>query len=70
MEGHCSTGQIQQWAVVPMEEEEVHPTAVPSNTTQQMCVLFTPSNKNKLILGNLDTLNLSVTFKFRTVHPL
>jgi len=22
MEGHCSTGQIPQWAVVPMEEEE------------------------------------------------
>jgi hypothetical protein len=23
MEGSCSTGQSQQWAVVPMEEEEV-----------------------------------------------
>jgi len=23
MEGYCSTGQIPQWAVVPMEEEEV-----------------------------------------------
>jgi len=22
MEGHCSTGQCSQWAVVPMEEEE------------------------------------------------
>ena len=22
MEGHCSTGQGSQWAVVPMEEEE------------------------------------------------
>jgi hypothetical protein len=22
MEGHCSTGQCPQWAVVPMEEEE------------------------------------------------
>jgi hypothetical protein len=22
MEGHCSTGQIPQWTVVPMEEEE------------------------------------------------
>jgi len=22
MEGHCSTGQSTQWAVVPMEEEE------------------------------------------------
>ena len=22
IEGHCSTGQIPQWAVVPMEEEE------------------------------------------------
>ena len=23
MEGHCSTGQSPQWAVVPMEEEEL-----------------------------------------------
>jgi len=23
MEGHCSTGQSPQWAVVPMEKEEV-----------------------------------------------
>jgi len=23
MEGYCSTGQSPQWAVVPMEEEEV-----------------------------------------------
>jgi len=23
MEGYCSTGQSRQWAVVPMEEEEV-----------------------------------------------
>jgi len=23
MEGHCSTGQCPQWALVPMEEEEV-----------------------------------------------
>jgi len=22
MEGHCSTGQSKQWAVVPMEEED------------------------------------------------
>jgi len=22
MEGHCSTGQSPQWAVVPMEEED------------------------------------------------
>jgi len=26
MEGHCSTGQNPQWAVVPMEEEEKQPT--------------------------------------------
>ena len=24
IEGHCSTGQNPQWAVVPMEEEEDH----------------------------------------------
>ena len=23
MEGHCSTGQSPQWAVVPIEEEEI-----------------------------------------------
>jgi len=26
MEGHCSTGQCPQWAVVPMEEEEENST--------------------------------------------
>ena len=25
MEGHCSTGQSPQWAVVPMEEEVMRP---------------------------------------------
>jgi len=24
MEGHCSTGQSPQWAVVPVEEDEVY----------------------------------------------
>ena len=24
MEGYCSTGQSSQWAVVPMEEEEIN----------------------------------------------
>jgi len=28
MEGHCSTGQSPQWAVVPMEEEEGYKTKV------------------------------------------
>ena len=29
MEGYCSTGQSPQWAVVPMEEEEVeHPVKI------------------------------------------
>ena len=27
MEGHCSTGQSPQWAVVSMEEEEEDPNA-------------------------------------------
>jgi hypothetical protein len=29
MEGHCSTGQSPQWAVVPMEEEEEDDDDVP-----------------------------------------
>ena len=28
MEGHCSTGQRPQWAVVPMEEEEGHTISI------------------------------------------
>ena len=33
MEGHCSTGQSQQWTVVPMEEEEG------GVTLQKICIL-------------------------------
>ena len=38
MEGHCSTGQSPQWAVVPMEEEDMitiqqHHTNVVINET-------------------------------------
>jgi len=31
MEGHCSTGQSPQWAVVPMEEEEEHSEENPTH---------------------------------------
>jgi hypothetical protein len=33
MEGHCSTGQSPQWAVVPMEEEEEEEEVVLFNDT-------------------------------------
>ena len=33
MEGHCSTGQNPQWAVVPMEEEERNCSPSPVNFT-------------------------------------
>jgi len=34
MEGHCSTGQSPQWAVVPMEEEEEE------EEDEEDCMLF------------------------------
>ena len=37
MEGHCSTGQSSQWAVVPMEEEEEEEvTTVDKNMLKEM----------------------------------
>jgi len=37
MEGHCSSGQSPQWAVVPMEEEEEEEEEeVLYSTTRQM----------------------------------
>ena len=37
MEGHCSTGQSPQWAVVPMEEEEVCLLTMNDCTTDIRC---------------------------------
>ena len=37
MEGRCSTGQSPQWAVVPMEEEEVY-AAVQISITQRISI--------------------------------
>jgi len=31
MEGYCSTGQSPQWAVVPMEEEDVNNMNITTN---------------------------------------
>ena len=37
MEGHCSTGQSPQWAVVPMEEEEEEEYRDPLYLRKQGC---------------------------------
>jgi hypothetical protein len=39
MEGHCSTGQSPQWAVVPMEEEEEEECVL--NDINRSCIIFT-----------------------------
>ena len=39
MEGYCSTGQSQQWAVVPMEEEEIYPSVETFSMRIYFCVL-------------------------------
>ena len=41
MEAHCSTGQSTQWAVVPMEEEEVF--------ISEQTATFAPYNINWLV---------------------
>ena len=39
MEGHCTTGQNPQWAVVPMEEEEVNTAEILYYTTYfRICI--------------------------------
>jgi len=38
MEGHCSTGQSPQWAVVPMEEEEEKEEEVGEEELFCLCV--------------------------------
>jgi len=40
MEGHCSTDQSPQWAVVPMEEEEEEEFYLYYLWHQEMCVFF------------------------------
>jgi len=39
MEGHCSTGQSPQWAVVPMEEEEEEEEDIYINLTVRIITL-------------------------------
>jgi len=46
MEGHCSTGQRPQWAVVPMEEEDLFVVVVISHSAFSLCVL------NKIFVFN------------------
>jgi hypothetical protein len=40
MEGHCSTGQSLQWAVVPMEEEEKEEENLSNRCTLILSVPF------------------------------
>jgi hypothetical protein len=42
MEGHCSTGQSPQWAVVPMEEEEARAHEFKSRTGHSVSFLIFP----------------------------
>ena len=50
MDGHCSTGQSPQWAVVQMEEEEEEEeettTTTTTTTTGQLCL----ASKTKSLL--------------------
>ena len=45
MEGHCSTGQSPQWAVVPMEEEEEDDDEEEEDEEEEeeelLCLVFT-----------------------------
>ena len=41
MEGHCSTGQSPQWAVVPMEEEEEEGGGGEDWAEVQLCLVET-----------------------------
>jgi len=45
MEGHCSTDQSPQWAVVPMEEEE-------EEILKQGCTYFQKFSNQLKILGD------------------
>jgi len=52
MEGHCSTGQSPQWAVVPMEEEE-----------KEICEMLqlTPDNEGDVFPPNVHNHSLPHT---------
>jgi len=51
MEGHCSTGQSPQWAVVPMEEEEEEEKEE-EDILKQGCAYFQKFNSQLKILGD------------------
>ena len=54
MEGHCSTGQSPQWAVVPMEEKltRVRPTSITSNYTLTYCLPKFSNQLEELLLDH------------------
>ena len=50
MEGHCSTGQRPQWAVVPMEEEEMHLVGFYYKNIKLVHISFTGVTKQVVLM--------------------
>ena len=62
MEGHCSTGQSPQWAVVPMEEEEL-------SIYIYIYIYMQPASPTKHVSGeNNKRGNESETLTLKRVH--
>jgi len=65
MEGHCSTGQSPQWAVVPMEEEEEEIYIV------TLCIVYLSSSEKVVRLPTLLKIAISCGHLYRsTVHSV
>ena len=61
MEGHCSTGQSPQWAVVPMEEEEAS-TCLEQPSVHLQEDLY--MQLRGIFLGTFTLLNIQTNKKF------
>jgi len=71
MEGHCSTGQNSQWAVVPMEEEvSAGPLCSPVSVKRNVMWLTNSISTNKCTFCILRILLLIDCYMFRhNCHP-
>ena len=61
MEGHCSTGQSPQWAVVPMEEEEEEEGKEEEEGEEELITMRMLLNVFFLHFGSLSTKQPTVT---------
>ena len=71
MEGHCSTGQSPQWAVVPMEEEEEEEEEEKEEEEEEEALISQAYlwNKTLLVSASSSVHHQELASRIRMEHP-